>query len=37
MASYASDIEGSSSLDQDEEPLGELTDEELHLLVEENT
>lgn len=37
MASNASDIEISSSLDQDEEPLGELTEEELHMLVEENT
>ena len=37
MASNASDVEISSSLDQDEEPLAELTDEELHMLVEENT
>ncbi len=35
MASYSSDVEISSSLDQDEEPLAELADEELHTLVED--
>eukprot|EP00794_Sanderia_malayensis_P019227 gene19227-21154_t len=35
MTSYTSDAELSSSADQDEEPLAELTDEELHTLVED--
>lgn len=30
-----SDVEVSSSLDHDEEPLAELTDEELYSLVQE--